>query len=137
LKDWNFERPNLIFTKFLQKKKKKRVTVHHLPREAARVADFQVHFRPRLFPKSDKACTNMSTWNPSIPENGPVGSKNFETAPFIGLKWPPRTVCSLGLPNLAVRGAHFEPTAWIPRVESRAENFSTLKTRLPSLYPYK
>jgi hypothetical protein len=135
LKDWNFERPNLIFTKFLQKKKK--VTVHHLPREAARVADFQAHFLPRLFPKFDKACTNMPTWNPSIPENGPVGSKNFETAPFIGLKWPPRTVCSLGLPNLAVRGAHFKPTAWIPRVESRAENFSILNTRLPSLYPYK
>jgi len=129
---------------FCIKKKKERnqatrrlVTVHLLPRRAARVVDFQAHFLPRLAPKSDNVCTNMSTWNPSIPENGSVGSKNFETAPFIGLKWPPRTVCSLGLPNLAVRGAHFEPTAWIPQVESRAETFSTLKTRLPSLYPYK
>jgi len=56
---------------------------------------------------------------------------------FIGLKWPPRAVCSLGLPNLAVRGAHFEPTAWIPQVESRAETFSPLKTRLPFFHPYK
>jgi len=37
--------------------------------------------------------------------------------------WPPRAVHSLELPNLAARGAHFEPTVWIPRVESRAEKF--------------
>jgi len=141
--NWKSAKKSLFLSKtapFCIKKKKGKerlVTVHLLPRRAGRVADFQAHFLPRLAPKSDKACTNMSTWNPSIPENGPVGSKNFETAPFIGLKWPPRTVCSLGLPNLAVRGAHFEPTAWIPRVESRAETFSKLKTRLPSLYPYK
>ena len=44
-------------------------------------------------------------------------------APLSGSKWPPRAVHSLELPNLAARGAHFEPTVWIPRVESRAENF--------------
>jgi hypothetical protein len=49
--------------------------------------------------------------------------KNLETAPLSGSKWPPRAVHSLELPNLAARGAHFEPTVWIPRVESRAENF--------------
>jgi hypothetical protein len=37
--------------------------------------------------------------------------------------------------NLAVRGAHFEPTVWITRVESRAETFFPLKTRLPSSSP--
>jgi hypothetical protein len=50
-------------------------TVHFLPRRAARVADFQACFLPRLAPKSDKACTNMSTWNPFILESGPVGLK--------------------------------------------------------------
>ena len=65
----------------------------------------------------------MSTWNLFIPADGPVGLKNLETAPLSGSKWPPRAVHSLELPNLAARGAHFEPTVWIPRVESRAENF--------------
>jgi hypothetical protein len=36
-------------------------TVHFLPHQAARVADFQACFRPRLDPKSNKTCTNMST----------------------------------------------------------------------------
>jgi hypothetical protein len=112
-------------------------TVHLLLHWAARVADFKPCLLPRLYPKFDKACTNMSTWNTFILENGPVGQKNFETAPFIGPKSPPRSVCSLGLPNLAIRGAHFEPTVWIPRVESRADTFSPLKTRLPSFQPYK
>jgi hypothetical protein len=43
------------------KKKKEPVTVHFLPYQAARVADFQACFLPRLAPKSDKKCTNIST----------------------------------------------------------------------------
>jgi len=39
--------------------------------------------------------------------------------------------------NLAVRGAHFEPTVWITQGESRAGTFFPLKTRLPSVRPYK
>ncbi|KAJ6941892.1 hypothetical protein NC652_007843 [Populus alba x Populus x berolinensis] len=60
--------------------------------------------------KSDEPYTNMFTCNPFIPENGPVGSKKLETASLSGSKWPPRAVHSLELPNLAARGAHFEPT---------------------------
>jgi len=41
--------------------KKEPVTVHFLPHQAARVADFQACFLPRLAPKSDKQCTNIST----------------------------------------------------------------------------
>jgi hypothetical protein len=44
---------------------------------------------------------------------------------------------SLGLSNLAVRGAHFEPMVWMPSVKSRAENFFLVKTRLPSSTAYK
>jgi hypothetical protein len=43
------------------KKKKEPVTVHFLPHQAARVADFQACFLPRLAPKSDKKCANIST----------------------------------------------------------------------------
>jgi len=42
-------------------KKKEPVTVHFLPHQAAQVADFQACFLPRLAPKSDKKCTNIST----------------------------------------------------------------------------
>jgi len=42
---------------------------------------------------------------------------------------------SLGLSNLAVQGTHFELTVWILPVKSRAENFSPVKTRLPSSTP--
>jgi len=51
---------------------------------------------------------------------------------------------SLGLSNLAVRGAHFERTVWILPFKSRAESFSVVKTRkvdkksafLPCFYPF-
>jgi hypothetical protein len=45
----------------LHLKKKEPVTVHFLPHQAARVADFQACFLPCLAPKSDKKCTNIST----------------------------------------------------------------------------
>ena len=86
------------------------VTVHHLPREVVRVAHLQAHLMPRLFPKMDNACTKMATSNPSILEICPLEPINAETAPLSGSKWPPRAVHSLELPNLAARGAHFEPT---------------------------
>ena len=83
------------FCTFKKKKKKREKrqepgeaspgTVHCLPRRATRVADFQACLLPRLAPKSDKACTDMSTWNPFILGSGPVGSKRFGTAPFF---WP-------------------------------------------------
>jgi hypothetical protein len=44
---------------------------------------------------------------------------------------------SLGMSNLAVRGAHFERTVWILPFKSRAKNFSLVKTRLPSSTAYK
>ena len=66
------------------------VTVHHLPREAVRVAVLQVHLMPRLCPKIDKSCTKMATWNPSISEHYPFRPINIKTAPMTGLKWPPR-----------------------------------------------
>jgi hypothetical protein len=47
--------------RFAFKKIKEPVTVHFLPRKAARVAAFQAHFPARLAFKSDKTCTNMST----------------------------------------------------------------------------
>jgi hypothetical protein len=92
------------FCIFLKKKKKKRQepgdaspgTVHCLPRRAARVADFQACLLPRLAPKSDKACTDMSTWNPFILGSGPVGSKRFGTAPFVCPNRAPRAVCKFG-----------------------------------------
>jgi len=50
--------------------------------------------------------------------------------------WPKvATSGSLGLSNLAVQGTQFEPMVWILRVKLRAENFSPVKTRLPSSTP--
>jgi hypothetical protein len=55
--------PFCILKKKRKKKRKKKepVTVHFLPHQAARVADFQACFLPRLAPKSDKKCANIST----------------------------------------------------------------------------
>jgi hypothetical protein len=57
--------PFLRFFFFLKKGRdqatRRLVTVHHLPRKAGRVAALQAHLMPRLAPKFDNACTNMST----------------------------------------------------------------------------
>ncbi|KAJ6932318.1 hypothetical protein NC651_007907 [Populus alba x Populus x berolinensis] len=53
-------------------------------------------------------------------------------APLSGSKWPPRAVHSLELPNLAARGAHFEPTIFLLLLPSSATGN---QRRLPPIPP--
>jgi len=132
LKDWNFERPNLIFTKFLQKKKKDGSLFIFFPTELPE------------WPTSGRVfCLvwppNPTKHAPKCPPGTPL-SRGVVRSGQKGLKRLRLLAQSVHLgqsANLAVRGAHFEPTVWIAQVESRADIFSPLKTRLPSFQPYK
>jgi hypothetical protein len=85
-------------------------------------------------------CTPNSTKHaPTCPTETPLSSRMVRSGRK-GLKRLRLLAQSVHLgqsANLAVRGAHFEPTVWIAQVESRADIFPPLKTRLPSFQPYK
>jgi hypothetical protein len=80
-------------------------TVHCLPRRAARVADFQACLLPRLAPNPTK---HAPTCPPGTHLSWGVvrsGQKGLEQLRFLA------QIVHLGQSaNLAVRGAHFEPT---------------------------